>query len=221
MHSTFRTLGQQKGMESIRLTLPEEIDIYLNNQITNKVRQIVAENTTTVYNDKVSVQRNPISPINALRTLYKVERLTNINGSGIKTDPYNVDLTIDDDVMFYTGISIRYSDNDFYACRIIDGEKLEYTLTDYCSRSSWNYPIADFHSGDTNMVVDIYTDSNVSHVASAVDVRYIKKPNVVKYSTDASQRVDCDLPEHLHVDIVTAAVTEYFNAVGSTAQVPE
>ena len=36
MHSMFRTLGQQKGMQHVRGILPEEIDDYLNSSIANE-----------------------------------------------------------------------------------------------------------------------------------------------------------------------------------------
>ena len=41
MHQYFRVYGEQMGLELIRNILPEEIDIYLNTAINEKVREVL------------------------------------------------------------------------------------------------------------------------------------------------------------------------------------
>lgn len=72
MHVTFREMAQQMGMQSTRAILDEDIDICLNAAIIDKTRSILIENVgQNNYADKVIRQNTVISPINALRSLYK------------------------------------------------------------------------------------------------------------------------------------------------------
>ena len=71
MHVLFRTLGQAMGLQLVRAILPESIDTYLNDAIVDTVRKIVLSNSTMQFQDKVTIQNDTISPINAIRTLYK------------------------------------------------------------------------------------------------------------------------------------------------------
>ena len=135
VHNMFRTYAQQQGMQTVRAILPEDIDIYVNTQIVNKVRSVVLENTMTSFNDKVSIQRNAISPINAMRTLYETKQITDISGDGKRLTPYNVNIDFDEEVMFYTGVVVYYPTNKSYSCRLIEGESLEDTMNDYCTLS--------------------------------------------------------------------------------------
>ncbi len=219
MHITFRTIGQQMGMQTIRAILPEDIDIYLNNSIITKVRSVVLENTTTQYNDKVTYQRNPISPINSIKTLYNYKNVSIVNGNGTRLTPYSIELEFDEEVMFYTALSIYYNSNNSFNCRLIEGDELQNTLNDYCNGSSWDYPVAEMKYKNAKMTVDIYTD-NTNNIPNILGVRYINKPNKVKYSEIKEEQVNCNLPEHLHNEIITMAVREYFNSVGSTSQNP-
>lgn len=218
MHNVFRTIGQQQGMQTIRAILPEDIDIYLNNSIINTVRSIVLENTKTVYNNKVPAH-NAISPINSIRTLYESKKLNIDTGDGTRLTPYNVNLSFDDEVMFYTGLTVYYDNGKSFKCRLLEGEELENVLNDYCNNSSWDFPVADIRYGDTTMIVDVYTD-NTNNVPNILGVRYIRKPNKVIFSEIENEWVNCDLPEHLHYGIITMAVAEYFKSVGSTSQSP-
>ena len=77
MHQTFRVFAQQMGMQLVRAILPEEIDVYLNTAIVEKTREVILSNTVTAFSDRVSVQDNSISPINYIRTLYKIIEIIN------------------------------------------------------------------------------------------------------------------------------------------------
>ena len=70
MHQYFRVYGEQMGLELIRNILPEDIDIYLNTAINEKVREALSTSANIQYNDRISVQNNPITPISYIQTLY-------------------------------------------------------------------------------------------------------------------------------------------------------
>lgn len=209
MHEMFRVLGQQMGLERVRGILEESIDIYLNAAIKETVANVVKSNVQTIYKDKITVQDNPISPINGVSTLYK-ENTFNVNA----TSGSLVDITLRD-VQYIFGFSISYPGETTYKqCRFIEPDRVDITLDDYCSRASKRYPIITIVNADENndsYKFRIYTGkTNVD----TLRVKYIKLPNEVSLE----QNISCDLPEHLHKDVVELAVQKYFNSVGSTSQ---
>lgn len=71
MHVNFRQYAQQMGMQNVRAILPEQIDLLLNQSITDTVNQLIRENIG-VTNDRVITDNSKIGQINAFRTLYDV-----------------------------------------------------------------------------------------------------------------------------------------------------
>ena len=188
MHEMFRVLGQQMGLERVRGILEESIDVYLNAAIKETVANVVKSNVQTIYKDKITVQDNPISPLNGVSTLYK-EHITKVeSASGA-----DVNVTLDN-VQYIFGFSISYpGETNYKQCRFIEPDRVDITLDDYCSRASKRYPITNINN---------------------LRIKYIKLPNEVSLE----QNINCDLPEHLHKDVVELAVQKYFNSVGSTSQ---
>lgn len=213
MHEMFRTVGQQVGMQDVRAILPESIDIFINIAIIEKARSIVMENTKTAFPNRVSIQNNFVSPINALRTLY---RRKEINITDITKD---VQLSQLDNVFLYTSFAIRYDNNDSeYKCRFIDGDKLEETLNDVLNGASWDYPICSMFNGENNSeYLKVFINSN-SHTPNAIIIKYIANPAVVKFSKNAAECINCDLPDYLHSEIVELAVSKFFKSVTATSQ---
>lgn len=208
MHQTFRVLGQQMGMQLVRAILSEEIDVYLNTAIVEKVREHILSNAVTAFQDRVSVQDNPTSPINYIRTLYVREEVSNENNGAFS-------LTNSNKVMYYTSFGIKYEgDNNVYACRLIEPDKLNETLRDYCNGASYDYPICTLHYDDVNSkeVIQVYTNDEIKIIEKVI-VNYIKHPAKVNHKDNIS----CDLPEYTHNDIVQLAVQKYFVSVGSTS----
>ena len=74
MHIAFRQYAQQMGMQNVRAILPEQIDILLNQSITDTVNQLIRENIG-VTNDRVVTDNSKIGQINAFRTLYDVKEV--------------------------------------------------------------------------------------------------------------------------------------------------
>lgn len=213
MHEMFRTVGQQVGMQDVRAILPESIDIFINIAIIEKARSIVMENTKTAFPNRVSIQNNFVSPINALRTLYRRKEIT------ITDITKDVQLSQLDNVFLYTSFAIRYNNNDSeYKCRFIDGDKLEETLNDVLNGASWDYPICSMFNGENNSeYLKVFINSN-SHTPNAIIIKYIANPAVVKFSKIAAECVNCDLPDYLHSEIVELAVSKFFKSVTATSQ---
>lgn len=216
MHTTFRTLGQQMGMQLIRAILPESIDVFINEVINEKVRNVVMNNVATQFNDRVAIQDNSISPINSIRTLSKREPLT-IGLPSTGEEYYAIDMDIDR-VMFYTSFSVKYATKGTYGARFIESDKVDDTRRDYCNRESWDAPIVTMLSNEQNEeYVRLYTD-NISKIPVSLEVGYIKLPVKVKWSNDVNTSINCDLPEYIHNEIVELAVDKYFRSVGATTK---
>ncbi len=82
MHNTFRTIGQQMGMQLIRGILPESIDVFINNVIIEKTQSELLGGVRTVLQDSVNTQGSTMSPINTFRNLYRTARyeISRVNG---------------------------------------------------------------------------------------------------------------------------------------------
>ena len=76
------------------------------------------------------------------------------------------------------------------------------------------------YNNSGNTLFDLYTDRVTNGllpeqlIPKNLKVEYIAKPAKVKYGEDiAADNVDCNLPEHLHVQIVKHAVDLYHTAL--------
>ena len=208
MHRLFRTLGQQMGLQLVRAILPESIDAYLNDAIMEYARTAVASNVQTVYQDKVTVQNNPISQINSVRTLYG-RLVSEISNNRVVVD------SIANRIMFYTSFNLVFEDKTRKA-RFVEIDKLQDTLNDYCNRASSNYPIITYIGNDSvNDNFEVYSGDKEKPVKA--EMNFIKLPKVVKFSEVEEERINCDLPVHTHYQIVELAVNKFFQSVGSTA----
>ena len=172
MHNTFRTLGQQMGMQLIRGILPESIDVYLNDVIIEKTQQELLGGVRTALQDSVNTQASTMSPINTFRTLYRSARYS-INTDLVNPDTNKVSFyneangfhiinipTIDSDItvdereykinpMMFLGFSVEYETTlrgNAVACRLIGSDVLETTLRDYCNGASKDSPIVVLNS---------------------------------------------------------------------------
>ncbi len=217
MHTTFRALGQQVGMQLIRAILPESIDVFLNETINEKVRNVVITNASTQFGDRVAIQDNSISPINRIRTLVKSKPLAITNPIGDINDFYEVIMDVED-VMFYTSFGVKYPNIKRVGARFIKSDKLDDTRRDYCNRESWDYPIVTMKSNNSSdEYVELYID-NESKIPAFLVVSYIELPAIVKWSNDVNIKVDCNLPEYIHNEIVELAVDKFFKSIGSTTK---
>ena len=240
MHNTFRVFGQQMGLQLNRGILPESIDAYINNVITERVRAELFSGVHTVLQENAGVQASTMSTVNSLRTLYKTYRISNsftledrkigknylthvyngVNGYHILNIPtYPIIEALNNIItpMMYLGFSVEYDDNSLgnpTSCRLIGADVLETTLRDYCNGASKDSPIAVLLNGDEGHdQLHLYINSK-NTIVKYLNIKYVKTPNVVKYDIDINKCVNCDLPEYLHFDIVENAVMKFYKSLG-------
>lgn len=71
MHQMFRNYVQKMGMQNVRAILPSQIDLLLNNSISDTVNKVIAQNIGTT-SDRVITDNSKLNQVNALKSLYKV-----------------------------------------------------------------------------------------------------------------------------------------------------
>lgn len=154
MHSVFRVLGQQMGIQLVRGILDESIDVYLNATITEKVHNDLLTGVHTVLQEQVDTQPSTMSPSNLFRTLFRVRELSvnstvldsNLGSQGyykIKIPSKGKDANIHP--MLYLGFSLLYeneSRDKRHGCRMLGADVLETTMRDFCNAATWDSPIA-------------------------------------------------------------------------------
>lgn len=222
MHIAFRIIAQQMGLHLYRAILPESIDTYLNFSIREITQSIINTNVSEPYKDKFTHQDNDISPVNSLRTLVKhfIANNTYIKKDSIE-DKFvcTISKSILDNPMFYTSFGVKIGNGGLFRhCRIIEKDKLQITISDYCNRATNEYPIVVLDEENENDVIfNIYKGDGVDNIGN-FSIVYLKHPNIVKYDETGATSVNCDLPEHLHNKVVELAVTKYVQSVNLTSQ---
>ena len=245
MHVMFRQYAQQMGMQNVRAILPEQIDLLINNSISDVINQVITQNIGTT-NDRVITDNSKLNQINALKSLYKVWKgkvtlgtaKTNYiasyelpinafkNGGTYNNDGVN---STSISYIYIVDLSISYKkDSDFvsniFPIRIIDDMYLADVVNDFILHPTFRSPVATVHDNAIELYIDKPDSSTPPFKFQGCDVNeirlsYIAKPNQVKFLEDVNgTNVDCDLPEYLHVDIVKHAVELYRTALtGSIA----
>lgn len=197
MITAFRVYGQQIGMQKMRNILDEEIDVFLNSAVIEKIRQVLGTNVNAQFADKVSIQQNSVSPINYVRTLVKSNILS--IKSNIAVTPENVN------IMYILGVTV-----DGHKARFIEPVDIENTINDYCNSPSKEYPIFTF-------IDNSFKVYNNEPIINEVILKYIEYPNKIGRKDDTS--IDCNLPEYTHDEIVQLAVQKYFVSLNNTQKV--
>ena len=159
MIQAFRVYGQQMGMQKMRNILDEEIYVFLNSAVVEKIRQVLGTNVVAQFPDKVSTQQNSISPINYVRTLIKEHTLTN-------NTPTNIQL------MYILGVEVGG-----YKCRFIEPTDWHNTINDFCNAPSEEYPICTF-------IDNKFKVNNGSDVTTGAILTYVKYPATIANGTD-------------------------------------
>ena len=124
-------------------------------------------------------------------------------------------------------------ETNFFPIRLIDDAYLADTLNDFVLKNRIRSPIMVIYNNNGNNVYDIYIDEFHEHtigedkrytlqnglIPYQIRMSYIAKPAKVKYAKDLDgENVDCNLPEHLHVDILKHAVDLYRISVSGALQ---
>lgn len=248
MHVMFRQYAQQMGMQNVRAILPEQIDLLINNSISDVINQVITQNIGTT-NDRVITDNSKLNQINALKSLYKVwkGKVTLGNAKTNYIASYELPLsafkssgTYNNDTVNSTAISYIYivdlsisykKDSNFvsniFPIRIIDDMYLADVVNDFILHPTFRSPVATVHDNTIELYIDKPDSSTTPFKFQGCDVNeirlsYIAKPKQVKFLEDVSgTNVDCDLPDYLHVDIVKHAVELYRTALSGSIAVTQ
>lgn len=122
--------------------------------------------------------------------------------------------------MMYLGFRIRYKsqdleNSDYVASRLIGSDVLDTTLRDFCNGADKFNPISVILHDGEHEYIDLYTNTQNLEL-DKIEIRYIASPKEVVWNVNEKQRVDCDLPDYCHYEIVQMAVQMYFQAIGAT-----
>ena len=168
MHTGFRTIGQQMGMQLVRGVLPESIDIFINDVIVEKTQQELFRGVNTALQDNVNLQGSTMNPVNLFRSLYRNARFKlnkevangliryfNDNNGYYEIamptlaykDVKKITLNSGEyfiNPMMYLSFSLEYDEGSrgrATACRMIGADTLETTLRDHCNGADKDNPI--------------------------------------------------------------------------------
>lgn len=211
----FKIQGQSKGLDSMRFISNEDIAVYINQAIVNKVRATVMQNAQSKFTDKVSMQDNPLASTNILRNLLMYRDVSVVDTLfGSKSG--NIDLDVK--VMYYTSFDAVY-DNDIVSCRVVDYDKFYQHRNDYCNQASWRTPVVTYLYNNDNLRILVEYKSKAfptTRELKTVRVAFVKQPNdftVTNLTFDYTE-----LPDYVIPEIVEIAVNTYFRSIGATSQ---
>lgn len=178
MHQMFRQYAQQMGMQNVRAIMPEQIDLIINNSISDTINQVITQNIG-ITNDRVISDASKLNQVNALKSLYKVWKgsiadvtikgkektnyiisfqlpLNNFKTTGSYTDDGNSSTAIS--FLYMVDLSINYKKSDFvtniFPVRIIDDKFVADVVNDFVLAPTMRSPVASIHDN----LVELYID---------------------------------------------------------------
>ena len=178
MHQMFRQYAQQMGMQNVRAILPEQIDLLINNSISDTINQVITQNIG-VTNDRVISDASKLNQINALKSLYKVWKgsISDATVKGKEKTSYIISFQLplnnfkttgsytDDDVsstainfLYVVDLSINYKKTDFvtniFPVRIVDDQFVADVVNDFVLAPKMRSPVASIHDN----LIELYID---------------------------------------------------------------
>lgn len=178
MHRMFRQYAQQMGMQNTRAILPEQIDLLINNSISDTINQVITQNIG-ITNDRVISDASKLNQVNALKSLYKVWKgsiadvtikgkektsyiisfqlpLSNFKTTGTYTDDENSSTAIS--FLYVVDLSINYKKTDFvtnvFPVRIVDDQFVADVVNDFVLAPTMRSPVASIHDS----LIELYID---------------------------------------------------------------
>lgn len=178
MHQMFRQYAQHMGMQNVRAILPEQIDLIINNSISDTINQVITQNIG-ITNDRVISDASKLNQLNALKSLYKVWKgsitdvtvkgkektsyiisfqlpLNNFKTTGSYTDDGNSSTAIS--FLYMVDLSINYKKSDFvtniFPVRIVDDQFVADIVNDFVLAPTMRSPVASIHDN----LVELYID---------------------------------------------------------------
>ena len=178
MHKMFRQYTQQMGMQNVRAILPEQIDLLINNSISDTINQVITQNIG-ITNDRVISDASKLNQVNALKSLYKVWKgsiadatvkgkektsyiisfqlpLNNFKTTGSYTDDNNPSTAIS--FLYVVDLSINYKKTDFvtniFPVRIVDDQFVADVVNDFVLAPKMRSPVASIHDNLIELHID-------------------------------------------------------------------
>ena len=178
MHKMFRQYAQQMGMQNVRAILPEQIDLLINNSISDTINQVITQNIG-ITNDRVISDASKLNQVNALKSLYKVWKgsIAEATVKGKEKTNYIISFQLplnnfkstgsytDDDVsstaisfLYVVDLSINYKKTDFvtniFPVRIVDDQFVADVVNDFVLAPKMRSPVASIHDN----LIELYID---------------------------------------------------------------
>lgn len=180
MHKMFRQYAQQMGMQNVRAILPEQIDLLINNSISDTINQVITQNIG-ITNDRIISDASKLNQINALKSLYKVWKgsiseatvkgkektnyiisfqlpLINFKTTGSYTDDNDSSTAIN--LLYAVDLSINYKKTDFvtnvFPVRIVDDQFVADVVNDFVLAPKMRSPVASIHDN----LIELYIDKS-------------------------------------------------------------
>lgn len=178
MHQTFRQYAQQMGMQNVRAILPEQIDLLINNSISDTINQVITQNIG-VTNDRVISDASKLNQVNALRSLYRVWKgsIADATVKGKEKTSYIISFQLplnnfkstgsynDDNVsstaisfLYVVDLSINYKKTNFitniFPVRIVDDQFVADVVNDFVLAPKMRSPVASIHDN----LIELYID---------------------------------------------------------------
>lgn len=178
MHQMFRQYAQQMGMQNVRAILPEQIDLLINNSISDTINQVITQNIG-VTNDRVVSDASKLNQVNALKSLYRVWKgsiadatfkgkektsytisfqlpLNNFKSTGSYSDDNNSSTAIS--FLYVVDLSINYKKTNFitnvFPIRIVDDQFVADVVNDFVLAPKMRSPVASIHDN----LIELYID---------------------------------------------------------------
>ena len=178
MHKMFRQYAQQMGMQNVRAILPEQIDLLINNSISDTINQVITQNIG-ITNDRVISDASKLNQVNALKSLYKVWKgiISSATVKGKEKTNYIISFQLpfnnfktngsytDDNVsstaisfLYAVDLSINYKKTDFvtniFPVRIVDDQFVADVVNDFVLAPKMRSPVASIHDN----LIELYID---------------------------------------------------------------
>ena len=174
----FRQYAQQMGMQNVRAILPEQIDLLINNSISDTINQVITQNIG-MTNDRVITDNSKLNQINALKSLYKVWKgnistnlvkgkektsyiisfilpLNAFKASGSYTEDNNSSNAIN--MLYAVDLAINYKKSNFitnvFPIRIVDDQFIADVVNDFVLAPKFRSPVASIHDNQIELYID-------------------------------------------------------------------
>ena len=207
MHQMFRQYAQQMGMQNVRAILPEQIDLLINNSISDTINQVITQNIG-ITNDRVISDASKLNQVNALKSLYKVWKgsiadatikgkektsyiisfqlpLNNFKIAGSYTEDNNSSTTIS--FLYVVDLSINYKKTNFvtnlFPVRIIDDQFVADVVNDFVLAPKMRSPVASIHDSLIELYIDkadTKPDNGQSFTFNGVSINELRLSYIAK-----------------------------------------